>query len=62
MNEVSSFCDGSWYVLFSVRMLQRPGLVLNLGASGSGADLSDTSMPFPLPGAPGALITDYPEW
>lgn len=30
--------------------------------SGAGADLSNTSVPFPLPGMPGALVTDYPEW
>ncbi|KAH7869303.1 glycosyl hydrolases family 31-domain-containing protein [Lentinula edodes] len=31
------------------------------GSCGTGADLSDTSVPFPLPGSPGALVTDYPE-
>ena len=30
--------------------------------SGSGANLSNTSVPFILPGEPGNLVTDYPEW
>lgn len=29
--------------------------------SGSGIDISNTSVPFLLPGVPGNLITDYPE-
>ena len=29
--------------------------------SGTGADISNTSVPFPLPGDPGDLITSYPE-
>ncbi|KAI1790995.1 glycosyl hydrolases family 31-domain-containing protein [Ganoderma leucocontextum] len=31
------------------------------GSCGSGADLSDTSMPFILPGAPGNVVTEFPE-
>ncbi|KIK64069.1 glycoside hydrolase family 31 protein [Collybiopsis luxurians FD-317 M1] len=31
------------------------------GSCGTGADLSNTSVPFLLPGEPGALVTDYPE-
>lgn len=30
--------------------------------SGTGADLSNTSTPFILPGQPGNLVVDYPEW
>ncbi len=29
--------------------------------SGTGADLSNTSVPFALPGQPGGEVTDYPE-
>lgn len=29
--------------------------------SGSGIDISNTSVPFLLPGVPGNLITSYPE-
>ncbi|KAI0800475.1 glycosyl hydrolases family 31-domain-containing protein [Fomes fomentarius] len=32
-----------------------------LGSCGSGADLTDTSVPFILPGKPGNLVTNYPE-
>ena len=35
--------------------------VLSALSSGTGANISDTSLPFPLPGDPGDLITDYPE-
>ncbi|KAJ3553463.1 hypothetical protein NM688_g3600 [Phlebia brevispora] len=31
------------------------------GSCGTGANLSDTTLPFALPGDPGDLITDYPE-
>ncbi|KAF8344964.1 glycosyl hydrolases family 31-domain-containing protein [Amanita rubescens] len=31
------------------------------GSCGSGSDLSDTSVPFALPGDPGNLITEFPE-
>ncbi|EKM60281.1 glycoside hydrolase family 31 protein [Phanerochaete carnosa HHB-10118-sp] len=31
------------------------------GSCGTGADLSNTTVPFFLPGMPGALVTDYPE-
>ena len=33
-----------------------------LNLSGTGAELSNTSVPFILPGEPGNLVTDYPEW
>ena len=31
------------------------------GSCGSGIDISNTSVPFLLPGVPGNLVTDYPE-
>lgn len=46
-----------------VRGIQGPILsrLLTHTFSGTVANLSDTSLPFPLPGEPGDLITDYPE-
>ena len=52
MNEPSSFCDGSWQVL----RLILPRILIFSNYSGTGANLSNTSLPFILPGEPGNLI------
>ena len=39
----------------------RGGVVDELLDSGTGVNLSDTTLPFALPGDPGMEITDYPE-
>lgn len=59
MNEVSSFCVGSWYVaVWSFQFYISPQFGYH---SGTGANLSDMSVPFALPGQPGNLVVDYPE-
>lgn len=35
--------------------------VIPFHSSGSGADLSNTTAPFPFPGDPGHPVLDYPE-
>ena len=45
------------YGLIQVRSL----LTILLFNSGTGIDISNTSTPFLLPGAPGNPVTDYPE-
>jgi len=58
MNEVSSFCEGSWYVFPFLSYFN-----FDICApSGTGANLSNTAPPFILPGDPGGEITTFPEW
>ena len=57
MNEASSFCDGSWYVASALQS----GVATDAPRSGTGIDISNTSVPFLLPGVPGNLVSDYPE-
>ena len=57
MNEASSFCDGSWYVASALQS----GGATDAPRSGTGIDISNTSVPFLLPGVPGNLVSDYPE-
>lgn len=64
MNEASSFCLGSWYVI-TTRISDAHIIIdYNYGLcsdSGTGANLSDTSVPVSLPGDPDSPVTDYPE-
>jgi alpha-glucosidase len=57
MNEIASFCNGSWYVC----ILFLRTAVLNSFGSGSGADLNNTYSGHILPGDPDNLVTEYPE-
>jgi alpha-glucosidase len=59
MNEASSFCEGSWY---ASRLLRDVCVLTARSGSGANVDLRNTSTPFALPGTPGAMVTDYPEW
>jgi len=57
MNEASSFCDGSWSVFTLLRFLQEQiCLTFFMGRSGTGANLTNTSVPFILPGEPGSPV------
>lgn len=44
-----------------VRLLSFLDVIVFIVHSGTGANLSDTSLPFALPGSPSMPIVDYPE-
>ncbi|KAK7054983.1 hypothetical protein VNI00_003446 [Paramarasmius palmivorus] len=59
MNEIASFCNGSWLAALLVRGLRLTYFV----DSGTGEDLGALGVPpLVLPGSPGNLVTEYPEW